>query len=118
MKEWPKDNKIVSFSELTEPITKAIRHAYAIKRLPLRDIPWTGLELGKREKVNCFEPAEHLTAKNLDYSDQEQGRDALEEIVGIAVRLGIEQGRRAFRDEHEFQTMQHKLDMIRIAVDH
>lgn len=118
MKEWPADNKIVNFSELTEPITKAIRHAYALKRLPLKDIPWTGYRLGKRERATSFEHEEHLTAQNLEYSDTEQGRDALEEIVGIAVRLGIEQGRRCFRDEHEFQTMQHKLNMIRMAVEH
>ena len=115
-REWPADNKPARFQELTWPITRAIRHAYALKRLPLKDILWIGLPNGERERCSCHEPEETLEAENLEYSRKDQGRDALEEIVGIAVRLGMEQGRRCFINEHEFQTLQHQLLMVRMAI--
>jgi hypothetical protein len=37
---------------------------------------------------------ERVSAEQLRYDDEEQGRDPLEVIIGIAIQLGIEQGRR------------------------
>lgn len=95
MKEWPEKSATVRFTDITEPIIKAIRFAYNLKRKNTqRDIPWEGLDIGKEEQACCFSPIEKLTAFNLEYSLDSQGRDALTEIVGVAVQLGIEQGRR------------------------
>ncbi len=100
MKEWPEDNKTVMFDELTEPIIKAIRFAYDVTRKnENKDIPWEGLDIGKSARACCFSPPEALAASNLRYSLDDQGRDALEEIVGLAVQLGIEQGRRVTYDD-------------------
>ncbi len=32
MKEWPKNGKVASFSEITEPIEKAMKFCYTLKR--------------------------------------------------------------------------------------
>lgn len=95
-KPWPKDKKeCVSFYKITEPILEAVRFAYNLERKNKnKSIPWNGLDIGDKEKAGSFSPTEKLRAGNLKYSLEDQGRDALEEIIGLAVQLGIEQGRR------------------------
>jgi hypothetical protein len=43
---------------------------------------------------------ETLKAEWLKVSDEDQGRDALQEIIGCALRLGIEQGFRMLAKNH------------------
>lgn len=113
MKPWPSDGSAVQFDEITDPICTAICAAYRLtRRHPERDIPWNGLDIGDREKGACFSPDEQLTADNLRYSLDEQGRDALAEIVGIAVRLGIEQGRRVLMQEPVAQLISMQADLL------
>ena len=47
--------------------------------------------------MTCFSPDKQLSAENLKYSEDDQGRDALDEIIGLVFRLGVEQGRRIFK---------------------
>lgn len=108
-KKWPEQEKPVSFREITKPIKKAILFAYDIKRKNKRySIPWKGLDIGEDSKVSCFSPDESLKYKNLKYSEREQGRDALDEIIGIAVQLGIEQGKRIFKKSIEYKMLELK----------
>ncbi len=100
MTNWPKDDKHVSFCKLTEPVCKAIRKAYKLTPRNYGDkIKWTGFVLPERIAATCLPYDEVLTREQLEYSEQDQGRDPLEEIVGIAVQLGIEQGRRLFKED-------------------
>lgn len=94
-KEWPKDGKPASFDDLTLPVRKAIRFAYKLERRNSdKDIPWTGLPKGRHELV-CTLPIEQaLSAGNLAYSLDDQGRDALQEILAVQAQLAFEQGRR------------------------
>lgn len=110
MKEWPEKSAIVRFTDITKPVIRAMKFAYTLKRKNRqRDIPWEGLDIGKEEQVGCFSPVDKLTAFNLEYSLDSQGRDALTEIVGVAVQLGIEQGRRmAYND------MASRIDMLKL----
>ena len=95
MVKWPKDNEPVSFEYITEPIVDAIQFAYEMKRVNKdKDIPYNGLDVGRKEAATCLRAYDQLSSYNLACSHEEQGRTALEEIVGLAVRLGIEQGRR------------------------
>ncbi len=86
------------FTDLTDAVIKAIRTAYNLRRKNKeKDIAWTGPQFDKDNFSDhlaacCFSPEHKLTAENLRYSEEDQGRDALEEIVGVAVQLGIEQG--------------------------
>jgi len=103
MEKWPKDGSEVSFSKIIDPVREAILFAYDINRKNKnRSIPWAGLDIGKDERATSFSPNERLRLKNLKYSENDQGRDALDEILGIAIQLGIEQGRRAFKNSVEY----------------
>jgi hypothetical protein len=95
MKKWPKGNKQAQFTDITKPICEAIRFAYDLKRKNRgRNVPWDGLDIGENMKACYMSPNERLQRDNLKYDEQEQDRDALQIIVGIAVQLGIEQERR------------------------
>jgi hypothetical protein len=91
---WPTSGDQVDFGDLVDPVVRAIRTAYALRRRPKgQDIEWTGPMYGWREASSCGDPRTALSAEWLLH-DEEQGRDALDTLVGIAVRLGMEQGRR------------------------
>ncbi len=92
-KPWPKDPcKTVRFSLLTGAVRKAIKFAYKLERKNTKkDIPWTTYDQGGTTHLSAEET---LTKKNLDWSLEDQGIDALDEIIGVAIRLGIEQGKR------------------------
>lgn len=99
-KPWPKDPcKTVSFGDIAEPIRKAIEFAYDLKRKnPKKTIPWTGLDIGERLKASCLRPHELLSREQLAYDLNDQGRNALDSIIQIAIQLGIEQGGRTERE--------------------
>jgi hypothetical protein len=72
--------------------------AYDLKRKNAsRSIPWTGYDVGEDTKVGCFSPHEALAKNNLAFQEEDQGRDALDALIQIAIQLGIEQGRRLER---------------------
>ena len=102
MTNWPKNDKHMSFSKLTDPVYRAIRRAYTLTPNDYGEsIKWTGPELPESMRATCFSYAEKLTREQLEYDEQDQGRDPLEVIVGIAVQLGIEQGRRLAKEDLE-----------------
>jgi hypothetical protein len=104
MKEWPADEKPAYFEDITAPIIRAIKFAYALRRKNRgKSIPYNGLDIGKDSQATCLRAKEQLSAEQLAYSSDEQGRNALEEIIGLAVRLGIEQGRRITLEGHEMR---------------
>lgn len=100
------------FSELVKPIKKAILFAYDLKRKnENKNIPYKGYNIGEKSLVTCFSPVETLRVKNLKYSLEDQGRDALDEIIAIAIQLGIEQGYRIFKDSTEYKLIQLRLSL-------
>ena len=112
MKDWPKDqNETASFTDLTEPLREVVSQAYVLKRKnEEKDLNYDGYNVGQDTLVCSHDPVTALTATQLKYDNDEQGRDAMKIILGIAVQLGIEQGKRlAFRD------MKSNFDMIRMA---
>lgn len=94
-REWPKDGKPAPFEDLTRSISKAIRFAYKLERRNVnKDIPWRGLPKGRQE-LACTLPVEQaLSASNLAYSLDDQGRDALQEILAVQCQLAFVQARR------------------------
>jgi hypothetical protein len=90
-----REEKPYSFDELADPVLKALRFAYKLERRNLgRNVPWNGPRLGKSMRASCIDFKDRLRSGTLAYAEEDQGRDALEEIVSIAIQLGIEQGRR------------------------
>lgn len=96
-KQWPKDGKTVSFHEITGPLVKALKFTYNMQRKNREmDVSWKGYDIGNDLKATSFSPDENLKAESLAYQEEDQGRDASEVIIGIAVQLGIEQGKRHY----------------------
>jgi len=95
VKQWHIDGSPASFEDIVAPLKKAIKFAYKMRRQNrTKDIPWNGLDIGQPELATCFHADENLMAEHMKFSKEAQGRDALDEILGLAIRLGIEQGRR------------------------
>lgn len=106
MKEWPADDKTANFEDIVKPICLAIWCAYDLKRKNVgKDIPYNGLEVGRSVLATNLGIQERFAAEQLRYSEEEQGRDALTEIVSAAVQLGIEQGRRIEQDTHKLNDL-------------
>lgn len=103
-KPWPEDGKPDSLDAIVRPLRKAVRAAYKLQRKnPRKDIPWTGHNIGKSALAVSYGPHERLTVPHLQRA-AESGRDAMEEILAIAVQLGVEQGQRIMRETmREFQ---------------
>lgn len=111
--KWPDDGQPASFPDLVEPVCKALRQAYSMcRKNKNKDIKWTGPPQGRACRVSAFEHEEHLLKDNMKYSLEAQGRDALTEIVGIAVQLGIEQGERMFKTSGSYQFEETSLSIV------
>jgi len=93
-KPWPSDGSPVGFTSIVEPLRDVVRQLYKLERRPLKNVDYKGFDLGQQEKVVCLRPHDALTAENLRYSEEDQGRDPITEVLCLAVQLGIEQGRR------------------------
>lgn len=94
-KEWPADGSPADFEDLTGPIREAILFAYKVERQNEdKDVPYEGLPKGWHELVCSFPAKEALSAEQLRYSNDEQGRDALTEILAVLANISFEQGRR------------------------
>ncbi|MFA6092035.1 MAG: hypothetical protein WCU88_05375 [Elusimicrobiota bacterium] len=61
-----------------------------------RDLSWEGPSLPRTLRAGSLEFTDHLKASNLQYSLEDQGRDNLEEILGMFIQVGIGQGYRRF----------------------
>jgi len=95
MTKWPKDDKHMNFEDLTGPVYKAIKQVYKLTPKDYGErIKWTGPALPKSMEATCLSFEEALTKEQLKYDEEDQGRDPLKVLIGIAVQLGIEQGRR------------------------
>lgn len=102
-KPWPREGP-VSFSELLDPVITAIESAYHFHFKPgvlNKGVEWHGLDTGAREKADGFaSPSERLGADHLCFIHDERGHWPLEEILVVAIQLGVEQGR---RDQMRYQ---------------
>lgn len=115
---WPEDGSPLDFDSLAEPILHAIRDAYSLTRKDRRrSIPWSGPEIAWQERANSPTFKDRLSARNLQYAEEDQGRDALAEIIGVAIQLAIEQGRRIYKTSAEHHTQALAQDMAWLALD-
>lgn len=98
---WPNDGKPVQFEDISLPVVNAIRQLYRMRFKGYRDVDWRGLDIGASEKACCYPPDKQLSREQLRYDSLEQGRPPLQVLVGLAVQLGIEQGRRIERERRD-----------------
>ena len=101
LKEWPDDGSPARFEKIVVPVARILRQILTKRRrvIPQRNlkIKYSGLRLGKSERATCLDVDELLRPEQLCEIYENQGRDVVETIVGLAVQLGIEQGRRLER---------------------
>jgi len=99
MKKWPKSkSEPAPFDELISPIKFSVRFAYELNRKNIgKNIPYEGYDAG--EIVGLSDPPanEKLSAEGLQWVEEDQGMDALDVLVDLAVQVGIEQGKRIER---------------------
>ena len=86
---WPDTAVPVNFEALVEPLARWLR-SYIGGRVEIYD----GLPLGDQESAGALQPIDALTPASIDYALTHQGRDVYDTIIGLAIQLGIEQGRR------------------------
>ena len=91
---WPAKNKCADFERITEPLARWFR-AHQDGRVET----YEGLPLGQREAAGALQPVDALTTESLAYNLDEQGRDVFDVVIGLAVQLGIEQGRRLQKEQ-------------------
>lgn len=97
MRKWPADQtKTVSYSDLIDPVMKAVRSLYKLQlKKPLKDVRYRGYGIGPDAAATSLAPDYALSADALRYADEDQGRKPIETVIHIAFLLGMEQGRRA-----------------------
>lgn len=102
MKKWPKNpTETVYFDDLTSPVKKALMFVLKNGGKKIADdvvIPYKGYNIGKKDLVCSFDPVTKLSPERRAYDRDEQGRDIFDLLIGVAVQLGIEQGRRLTRN--------------------
>lgn len=98
MQEW---NGAAQFDDLVQPILSAIRFAYSLRRKNRdKNIPYDGYDRPSILHV-CPSVTETFSSDYLTEVEEDQGRTALDEIIAVAVQIGIEQGRRLEKAENK-----------------
>ena len=108
--DWPEDGSQLSFTYLVGAVLHAVHECYELKKKDSGDVDWQGPPLPKFLESSCLDFREKLTAESLAYAREERGLSAIEVLVGIAVQLGMEQGRRRHQEE-----IQHDVEKVYAA---
>ena len=84
-------------------VRKAFEFAYTFQRTNGDlSIPWDGPDdLDLSILAGSFEPSEQLSHAILEFQLEDQGRDALDVLLLVTFQLGVTQGIRFERNEHE-----------------
>lgn len=113
IKQWPDNNEPAQFMELCNCVREALEFAYELKRANAsKSVPWNGPPIGKSLAAASLDYVEALSAESLEWVLEDQGRDALEVIIGIAIQLGIEQGRRDYLTSNAYTHLLEKMEAI------
>jgi len=101
--KWPKDeSKTIPFRDLARCVRNAFLQGANWERInKSKNIKWTGPPQGKYSAVVSLAFGVSLRAKTLRVDEEDQGRDFLDRIIGIAIQLGVEQGRRIHNEKNK-----------------
>jgi len=91
MKKWP-EKGVVPFDELVSPLKDVVSQLYGLDVLDDK-AEYLGYEFTGKIAATCLQPDEQLSREGLEYAE-EQGREPIDVILGIAVQLGFIQGQR------------------------
>jgi hypothetical protein len=99
MKDWPEDEtKTIAMEDAIEPICKAVRSGYTLRRNNLKSIPYDGYNVGVQALLCGRDPTYTLSEEGLAYH-KNNGRDLLNVLMSIAFQIGFENGQRFERKD-------------------
>lgn len=100
MKQWPGGDETLPCDELLKPLHDAMTFAYRLHRQNfLKDIPYSGYDIGRREKEAMLSPDQLFKAESMKWAEEQHDTPAYQQILHVAFLLGLEQGRRIQRKE-------------------
>lgn len=92
MQDWPKDDKPALFQDITEPLQRSVQ--WALEH-PGEDVPYNGLDVGEVLRPDLMSAERRLMNVYQIFRAGLTGPvTPLNEIIELAVQIGIEQGRR------------------------
>lgn len=93
---WPaRCDELPDHEDMVEPFAAAIRSIYSLERHEGAQIAYKGLQgFGTQSMRAGMNPdlEQQLSARSIDYNDEDQGRDPLNSILSCVVRQGIGAG--------------------------
>lgn len=90
--QWPTDGTCLPLEDLHAPLRRVFRQMFLFRRKPRVDVDWSGPPLLEEFVANGPDPHSQPLAENLIYSEDDQGRDGLDEFISLALRIGMTQG--------------------------
>ena len=98
--KWPDNAKPADYDDMHRPLREAFEFCYDLTRKNIdKDMPWAGLPQGRSCSAACFDHHESLTVDSLAFELDDQGRDALDVLIRVAIQVGLEQGRRSVSED-------------------
>jgi len=99
MINWRSDGEPEKLRDIVIPLKRTLKDLISSMKSysTSKDLFYDGFTLGDNELITCLPPDQSLTFKNLCKEKKDQNRDPFDVILGIAVQLGIEQGRRIYK---------------------
>ena len=100
MKEYEPPNTPFAFDEMLDAFREAVKYSLVVEdKENIGDIPWNGPEITHYSLLACGFNVEASLSEEIREYHAERGRSTLDVILGCAIRLGIEQGRRMCQSE-------------------
>ena len=100
LKKEKKKSSPTRFDSMLDPVLENIRSQFDfVRKNEGADIPYNGYPIGRESRACCLDISYAFTAGSLEYNLDDQGRDALEVIVGSLITVAAEQGRRLYTAE-------------------
>jgi hypothetical protein len=101
---WPVDGSPLNFEDMANSVIALLKDGYKLLRKNRgKDLKYKGPD--HKEQACCPPIRERLKAESLAGEMEDQGRNALDIIIGHAIQIGIEQGRRIMRESPEYQIL-------------
>jgi hypothetical protein len=101
LKQWPEDPKLVPYEDLVKPIKAIINKGYRLIRNDEKSFDYEGFEIGDNELGHFPSPKYRFTDKLLAYEKKVGGRNLIDVALNVLYLLGIENGRRAERQNQK-----------------
>ena len=95
LKAWPKDGSAVGFNNLSDPLCELLKEAIRKgDEVYKGGLIYKGFDLGETLKMSNHSPKEIFLPENLLSNKINKSITVFDEIIFLAIQMGIEQGRR------------------------